>query len=618
MIDFNESSDRFRRLAEFTIERAQEAILWADSNARICRVNEAMCRALGYSRKELCEMSIADIDPDYQAEDWPRHWQELKSRKAMTFESQHRTRDGRIFPVEVSVNYIEFEGEAFSCSFARDISERKRLELEQRFSLSTIEASHDMIFWYDEEARVHRVNKAACRILGYSREELESMSIYDIAPLLTKEYWQEIWDQLRSKGRFHVDGTNRTKGGHLFPVDVFGYYLQFEGKDYAFSYVQDITERKKNDFIQRFSHHTIEASQDMIFWYDEEARVHRVNQAACDILGYSRETLEGFRIYDIAPKLTPEAWKESWSLLQNQGRFRLESVNRKKDGTLFPVEVSGYSIDFEGEKFAFSHVRDITERKEAEQAMKQLTVEKERFESELRFATQVQEGFLPQSPPRTQNFVFAAKTFPARFVGGDFFDFIPLPGRRLGIVLGDVSGKGVSAALYMARLLSDFRHLSQINPEPSLVMQAVNAVTHERSRQGMFATAVYLLLDPEARKLEVANAGHYPLLIKNGSVELSSFAPASSPPLGILPEIEIQCDAINLTSGDNVFAYTDGAIEPVNSEQEDFGIDRLRACLKSHQGDPESFILALKSELDQFTGQASPFDDLTLLAFKVE
>jgi len=118
----------------------------------------------------------------------------------------------------------------------------------------------------------------------------------------------------------------------------------------------------------------------------------------------------------------------------------------------------------------------------------------------LEYASLVQKGFLPEEPPQTPGFEFAAQTFPAIEVGGDFYDFMEVGENRIGMLLGDVSGKGVRAALFMARLVSDFRYLSLNDPNPASIMNRMNRILHERSKEGMFATAIYMLLDPQTGK----------------------------------------------------------------------------------------------------------------------
>jgi PAS domain S-box-containing protein len=116
------------QLTQFSVEQASDSIFWLGSDARILRVNKAACQLLGYTEQELLSLSVHDIDPDYQAEVWPAHWQELKERGSMTFESRHKAKDGTITSTEVNVNFLEFGGKEYNLAFARDITDRKRAE----------------------------------------------------------------------------------------------------------------------------------------------------------------------------------------------------------------------------------------------------------------------------------------------------------------------------------------------------------------------------------------------------------------------------------------------------------------------------------------------------------
>jgi PAS domain S-box-containing protein len=113
------------RLTQFSVDNAGDAAFWMGPDAKFIYVNDTACSSLGYSREELMSMTVHDIDPDFPAAVWPEHWQEVRSRGSFIVESQHRTRDGRVFPVEITVNYLEFEGKEYNCVFARDITERK-------------------------------------------------------------------------------------------------------------------------------------------------------------------------------------------------------------------------------------------------------------------------------------------------------------------------------------------------------------------------------------------------------------------------------------------------------------------------------------------------------------
>ena len=155
------------RLAHFTIERAADSIMWIDADGRIQRVNEAACYHLGYPREELLSMSIPDIDPEYDAEKWANHWQEIKSHRALAHESLHHIKDGRHVPVEVTHNYIEFEGTEYTCTFIHDISDRKQDEEKLRNALIEVEhlknrLAEENVYLQNEIKREHNFDEIIC------------------------------------------------------------------------------------------------------------------------------------------------------------------------------------------------------------------------------------------------------------------------------------------------------------------------------------------------------------------------------------------------------------------------------------------------------------------------
>jgi len=290
--------------------------------------------------------------------------------------------------------------------------------------------------------------------------------------------------------------------------------------------------------------------------------------------------------------------------------LELKHSGRCLNFELMPVAESGY-INIYG--------KDITERKIAEKKLEKITAEKKHMETEVKMATLVQEGFLPERPPVIQGYQFFAKTIPAKFVGGDFFDFITINENTLGMVLGDVSGKGVSAALYMAKLMSDFRYVSLINSDPDIVISQINSALANRARKGMFATAVFLLLDIKNKKLKLCNAGHHSMIILRNKKQFHQAGKAGGIPLGIQDKAIYSKEEVQLQSEDIVVLYSDGVLEPVNKQNQQYGMERLQdALLESSNATPEEILKKLESSIKSFTENAIPFDDMTFLIFKVE
>jgi sigma-B regulation protein RsbU (phosphoserine phosphatase) len=247
----------------------------------------------------------------------------------------------------------------------------------------------------------------------------------------------------------------------------------------------------------------------------------------------------------------------------------------------------------------------------------QILLERQKSEKDMEFARSVQESFLPSVFPRSERFRFAARFLPARQVGGDFYDFIPCGDDSLAVVMGDVSGKGVSAALHMARLMSDFRFVSQHVREPQEVLTEINGILCARSVRGIFVTALFLRIDLNSGVMQAANAGHLPILLANTNGQVADRIHASGAPLGVLPGSRYSGEEIALSPGDRLLLFTDGVTEPKNADQEAFGTDRLKARFSQNHLPPQDFLNSLVDTIRSFAGASTPpFDDLTLVAIE--
>ncbi len=242
-------------------------------------------------------------------------------------------------------------------------------------------------------------------------------------------------------------------------------------------------------------------------------------------------------------------------------------------------------------------------------------LEKQRLVKDMEFARTVQESFLPQKAPEVPGHRFSAHYTPALEVGGDFYDFIHLDRDRTGIVIGDVSGKGVPAALSMAKLGSDMRTLAFTEPSPATALMKLNDLLAERSRRGMFATLLYVELDTASGTLTLCNAGHLPAIVRRADGSLARLAAASGAPLGMLPGMQFSQETAALGHGDTVVLYTDGIVEAMNAKEELYGYDRFEALLRKSSGDPETLKDAIIADVNRFTGLNPQHDDMTLVCF---
>jgi len=245
------------------------------------------------------------------------------------------------------------------------------------------------------------------------------------------------------------------------------------------------------------------------------------------------------------------------------------------------------------------------------------TAEKERLQKELEIARGIQLRLLPQHPPYIEGMDLAANNIPAQEIGGDFYDYIPISRGSWGLVIADVSGKGMPAAIFMGLSRTIVRASATDNPSPAAAIKQANELICRDSTSGMFVTLFYAILNAKERKLRYVNAGHNPpLLIRNGG-EVESLRTRGIA-LGVTHYIDLQEAERILRPGDTIVFYTDGVTEAINVEEEAFGERRLIEIVRENSNLPARGIIGKVEEaVVAFAGKEPQFDDITLLVLKV-
>ncbi len=239
---------------------------------------------------------------------------------------------------------------------------------------------------------------------------------------------------------------------------------------------------------------------------------------------------------------------------------------------------------------------------------------RERLETEVQLARQIQKTFMPDSLPSLPAWELASRWRTARQVGGDFFDVFELPDHRLGVFIADVADKGMPAALYMVLIRTLIRAAVMEHPSPASTLKRVNELFFPDAQQGMFITAVYGVIDSSSGQFTFANAGHNPpLWIHDGLVERLT---RTGMALGVVKELEIEERSIQIMPGESILFYTDGVTEAFSDSGTLFGEERLHETAKSSDSSAVSLLDAVDHELDQFMGEVPPADDITMVSIK--
>ncbi|MCM8774870.1 MAG: CHASE2 domain-containing protein [Candidatus Omnitrophica bacterium] len=238
---------------------------------------------------------------------------------------------------------------------------------------------------------------------------------------------------------------------------------------------------------------------------------------------------------------------------------------------------------------------------------------------EINTAARIQEAFFPQVVPQLKHLEIAFEYRYAEQMGGDFYDWVELGDDKLGLCVGDVSGKGIPAAIFMARAISDFRRENKTSLEPGEVCRAMNLLLTQNSVPGMFVTLVYVVMDTRQNKLWYANAGHVPLIIyhsKNKKAQI--LRGATGRPLGLFSESTYGSIEVPFEKGDLLLLMTDGVTEMRNAKGEAFGIERVRDFVEQHKAyySPSKLIQLLFETLQSFLKGAPPADDQTVVGLE--
>jgi phosphoserine phosphatase RsbU/P len=244
-------------------------------------------------------------------------------------------------------------------------------------------------------------------------------------------------------------------------------------------------------------------------------------------------------------------------------------------------------------------------------------LERSDIERELSFATQVQLGFLPDRRPSPEGYEFFDYYEPAQRVGGDYFDYITLPDGRIAIGLADVAGKGIPAALLMARLYSSVRLHLFTQPNPGAVLSALNSEIYSQGMGHRFVTFVLLTLNPQTHELTIANAGHLPPIIRTAEGKTTSTGRKQSGlPLGITPKQDYGELKISIDPGTTVLVYTDGITEATNPSTELFGRARLEKFVAATDASTGDLVKAIVKEVDRFCDTYPQRDDMCLVCLR--
>lgn len=429
--------------------------------------------------------------------------------------------------------------------------------------------------------------------------------IFVDSPEIQADFWKCYNDKVRFNREmfsYRLRTTNEQK------EMIFNYV--FVPPDLVMLHTEDVTEQKKNYATLKKLSNAVEQTADSVILTNKKGIIEYVNPAFEMTTGYSREEALGK-----TPKILQSGMHEKsfydhlWKTILNGETFRGTIVNKKKNGefywsqqTITPMKDDAGNIT----NFV-SVLKDITELRQ-----------KQEQEFQLRIAHELQKR-LYKANISIPGFDIAGATYSAVQTNGDYFDFIELPDGCIAMVVGDVSGHGIGAALVMAQTRAYLRAFAKKESDPGVLLTLLNNELAADLDKDHYVTLIMVRLDPKQKVLDYASAGHLPAYLLNDSGEVKTVMASTGIPLGIMLDYKFaKGDSIELSAGDTAFLLTDGISEAQALDETEFDFDRAIDLVKSHQQKPAREILEqLYQEVRAFSEKKPQEDDITAVICKV-
>jgi PAS domain S-box-containing protein len=375
---------------------------------------------------------------------------------------------------------------------------------------------------------------------------------------------------------------------------------------------RDITERKKSSELLQQLSNAVQQTADSVIIARSDGTIEYVNPAFEQTTGYRSEEVIGKTPRVLKSGIHDESLYENlWSTVLAGETYRGTLVNRKKSGELYHAENTITPVkDANGTTtHLVAVVKDITERKKSE---------KQDFE--LRLAREVQQRLFPTASPHLPGYDIAGASLPAGEMGGDYFDYIPMPQGCVGIVIGDVSGHGLGPSLLMAQTRAYLRSLARTTSDVGEIARLLNESLVDDTADGSYVTLLITCLDPDSGSLTYTNAGHVSGLILDGSGSVRMELKSTSVPVGLFPGRTFKSGpAVDLRPGDLIALFTDGITESEAPDGTSFRSDGVREVVREHRHLPAGQIVDKLCDAARGFAQGSPqLDDVTAVIVKVD
>jgi PAS domain S-box-containing protein len=587
-----------------------------------------------YKKEEIIGRNIQDLIPSPHKEvhnGYLENYKRTGKRKIIGFDREVNglRKDGSIFPASLKVSEVKTEKNKLFVGLMSDLTNQKKSELRLKSQSAALKSAANGVVITNISGEIVWVNPAFSNLTGYSwREVIGKTPRIVNSGQQDESFFKNMWDTILAGEIWQGEIINKKKNGSLFYEEMtITPIINDKGEiDQFVAIKNNISERKKAEERIKASERKFRSiaatATDAIISANSEGKIESWNTAAETIFGYTKEEAIGEKLEMIIPKEHHKGHQTGMNRVLSGGKKHaigktVELEGRTKTAKIIPIELSLSSWKSE-EGMQFSGIiRDITDRKKMEEI---LIKANKRMSGELNVAKEIQMSMLPlifPAFPKRNEIDIYANLIPAREVGGDFYDFHFLDDNHIYFVVGDVSGKGVPAALMMAVTKTLLKSTAGNDKSTASILTHVNNEIAKDNDAYMFITIFIAILNTTTGEMVYSNAGHNPSFIIKSKREMIKLGDLHGPVVGAMEDMTYAETKVIIDKNDIIFAYTDGITEAQNPKEELYSDPRLFDLLKNGEyKDPTTLINLVEESVFEFQGNAEQFDDITALSLQ--
>ncbi len=366
IIDKKNEASRLK-LLDFPFQNSNIPILYVYRDGSLYDFNEAFCDLFGYSIDDAKAFNLSNWNQAYYPDTWEDTWEKLKTKGVISFTSQRSKKDGTVIDVEIRAHYIKFGDLELNCASITDITELKKQEIKLKLADFSFQNVFSPITFVREDGTFFYYNEATANLFGYTMEEFENLTIFDILTTFNHQQWQNRWNNVSQNIKLTLNTRLQKKDGSEIDVEIRTNRINFGDLELNSSFYTDNTEKKKLEMKLEMVEFSFRNSETAIVYLQENGQLIDFNEAYIQLLGYTKEEAASLKTFELNLDFDGGFWEENWLTLRKKRIVTFFTKRKKKDGSIMDLELRVNMMTHDETEVCCAYITDVTKRKEIDE-----------------------------------------------------------------------------------------------------------------------------------------------------------------------------------------------------------------------------------------------------------